>query len=328
MGQQVERDERSRRGLGQLPDALLGGVDALGQRVEVEARRAGDHDLAVEDAARRELAHQRARPVRESSASAASRSGCPARRRRRPERRCSGTRPTWARRTARPPRQLPGRLGQHGRHRRPTGSSCRRPPCSAVQATSSSAVPRLTTRSKGTAGRNGVATAPAQPLELARSVGVGVDGERAPEVDGLAQEVLGRVLALGSRVDLDRRPGPGAGGEHGLGVEGDCGRPRPVMRRPVQWPEDVGVRALDRRQHAAVICRSVHAQFRVHAGDHHVELARSSTSRSSEPSSRMSTSMPVRMRNGASCSFSPASTSSCSRSRSSFRPWATVRRAL
>ncbi len=53
-----------------------------------------------------------------------------------------------------------------------------------------------------------------------------------------------------------------------------------------------------------------------------------SSSWSSEPSSRMSTSIPVRMRKGARSSFNSASTSSWERSRSALSPCATVRRAL
>ena len=54
--------------------------------------------------------------------------------------------------------------------------------------------------------------------------------------------------------------------------------------------------------------------------------ARSAGSWSSAPSSRMSTSIPVRMRNGASRSLSTRTTSSCCRSRSALSPCAMVSR--
>lgn len=55
--------------------------------------------------------------------------------------------------------------------------------------------------------------------------------------------------------------------------------------------------------------------------------ASTSEERSSEPSSRMSTSIPVRILNGASSSLSTAISSIWRRSRCSSRPWATVSRA-
>ena len=76
-----------------------------------------------------------------------------------------------------------------------------------------------------------------EPFELTGGMGVGVDADVAPETDGQAQQVVGRVLPLRARVDLDRRSGPGTRLENRLGVESREGsRPLPVMRRPVQWP--------------------------------------------------------------------------------------------
>ena len=49
--EQVERDERRRRVLGQHRDTRGGGVDAQRQQVEVEAVVGGDHDLTVDDRA-------------------------------------------------------------------------------------------------------------------------------------------------------------------------------------------------------------------------------------------------------------------------------------
>ena len=54
-GQQVERDERRRRLLGQHPHPRIGRVDALLQRLEIQAVVGGDDDLAVDHAALRQL---------------------------------------------------------------------------------------------------------------------------------------------------------------------------------------------------------------------------------------------------------------------------------
>jgi hypothetical protein len=53
--QQVEGDERRGRRLGEHPHAAVGRVDALQQRLEVEADLAGDDDLAVDDAPGRQV---------------------------------------------------------------------------------------------------------------------------------------------------------------------------------------------------------------------------------------------------------------------------------
>ncbi len=49
--QKIEGDEGGGRRLGEQGDARGGGVDALGQGIEVEPRRPGDDDLPVDDAA-------------------------------------------------------------------------------------------------------------------------------------------------------------------------------------------------------------------------------------------------------------------------------------
>ena len=107
-------------------------------------------------------------------------------------------------------------------------------------------------------------------------------------------------------------------------------RPRPCrfgpIRRPVQWPSTstCGLRT-------AATIRLVIGP----AGIRSLEwtLATTTSSRlsrssrwSSEPSSRMSTSMPVRMRNGASSEFSSSTSSSWARSRDADSPFATVSR--
>ncbi len=96
----------------------------------------------------------------------------------------------------------------------------------------------------------------------------------------------------------------------------------------MQWPRMSVCGLSTAATMRAVICRASMRSLECTLATTTSSCARRSRSKSSEPSSKMSTSMPDRMRNGASCSLSPSSTSSCARRRSSFRPWATVRRAL
>ena len=71
-------------------------------------------------------------------------------------------------------------------------------------------------------------------VELSRRVRVGVDGEEAAEVARELDELVGRVAALGARVDLDRDVVLEARPEDLLGVE--LGR-RPLAAAPVtSWP--------------------------------------------------------------------------------------------
>src|SRR2546426_12793528 len=72
-------------------------MDAQEQRLEVEAARADDDDLAVDDAARGERGGERGDEPGGSSGSSASRRGSAARPRRRRGTRSFGSRPTWAR---------------------------------------------------------------------------------------------------------------------------------------------------------------------------------------------------------------------------------------
>ncbi len=58
--QKIEGDEGGRRRLGQQRDARGGGVDALGQGIEIEPRRSGDDDLSIDDTAVRQVFEQRA----------------------------------------------------------------------------------------------------------------------------------------------------------------------------------------------------------------------------------------------------------------------------
>ena len=313
MGQQVEGDERGRRRLGQLADALLGRVDALGQRVEVEPVGAGDDDLAVEHAARRAARAGAPRRARGSSASAASRCGCPARRRRRRGRRCSGSRPTWARRTG-PRRAGSSRVslasmgatgGRTGRVTPP--ASCARGPGQQVVGR-----PRLTIRSAGTP----AATALRQPRPSQSSwpgawASVSMAKEQ-PSSTAWRRRSSGGSWRSGRELISTAVPVRAQAANTASASKVDCGRPRPVMRRPVQWPRmsvcGLSMAASMRAGHlAARPCAASSARW---PRRRRARPSRS-RSRSSEPSSRMSTSMPVRMRNGASCSFSSASTSSC-----------------
>ena len=106
----------------------------------------------------------------------------------------------------------------------------------------------------------------------------------------------------------------------------DSGLPFPTTRRPVQWPRmstwGLATATAIRRVMAARSIRSLEWRLATTTSSR----ASSSSSWSSDPSSAMSTSIPVRMRNGAISSLRAATTSSCSRSRSAERPLATVRR--
>ena len=57
--ERIERDERGGRLVGELRNAGGGRMEAQLQRVEVESARGDDHDLAVDDAARRKAGEQR-----------------------------------------------------------------------------------------------------------------------------------------------------------------------------------------------------------------------------------------------------------------------------
>ena len=135
-------------------------------------------------------------------------------------------------------------------------------------------------------------------VQLARRVGVAVDREQAAQLDGQLQQLGRRIPALRARVDLDGGAGLRAGPEDLLGVELRLPRvPRlPVTSRPVQWPSTLtsGLRT------AATIRRVIGALSM--ASLECTEATRTSSWSSissvwsSEPSSRMSTSMPLSSR--------------------------------
>ena len=96
---------------------------------------------------------------------------------------------------------------------------------------------------------------------------------RQPTFQGEVQQVVGRVLAFGTAVDLHGRVDSRAGGEHDLGVErADGGRPRPIDlddRCSARGCRCGGWRSASTMRR--VIASAVHAQLRVHAGHDDVE---------------------------------------------------------
>ena len=178
--------------------------------------------------------------------------------------------------------------------------------CEAAQATRSSAGQVLTTSVGLDAVAGGLVAAVGLPLELAGRVGVGVDADLAAPLEGEVEQLVGRVLALGPAVDLDRGVELGAGGEDDLGVEDRpaCGRParrRTATLRPVQWPRmSTWGLAMASTIRSVISWRSASAAWSGRWRRRRRAGRAGPRSWSSVPSSRMSTSMPVRMRNGAS----------------------------
>src|SRR6266702_1151009 len=108
----------------------------------------------------------------------------------------------------------------------------------------------------------------------------------------------------------------------------DGGRlPRPpAIRRPVQWPRmSVCGLAIAATMRGVISADGIRSPLWTLATTRSSLLSNASVW-SSRPSSRMSTSMPVRIRNGANSSLSDATTSSCCSSRSAESPRATVKR--
>src|SRR6266542_1837450 len=86
-----------------------------------------------------------------------------------------------------------------------------------------------------------------QPVELARGVRVGVDGEHAACLGGQAQEPARRVAAFRPAVDLDRDAVLAAGTEHRLRIElrFRAASPAPAQQPAGAVPEHVHVRVAD-----------------------------------------------------------------------------------
>ena len=113
----------------------------------------------------------------------------------------------------------------------------------------------------------------AEPLELPRRVGVGVDRHQAPRRHRHAQEGVGGIEAFGSGVDLDGGAGADAGVEHLGVVEARFGSAPADDDASRAVTEDVGMGALDGGDHAPGHRRRVHLELGVHAGHHDVEPA-------------------------------------------------------
>src|SRR5438309_1558146 len=109
------------------------------------------------------------------------------------------------------------------------------------------------------------------PLQLTGRVGIRIDREPAAHLDGEREQVVRRVEAFRSGVDLDRGIEPLAGVEHDLGVEL---RLRPATADHVAAgavAEHVGVRVGDGGDHSPRHLPLLHAQLRVDRCDDDVE---------------------------------------------------------
>ena len=193
----------------------------------------------------------------------------------------------------------------------------------------SSTVERLTTRSKGTS----AATALRQPRPSHSSwpgawASVSMAKEH-PSSTARRSRSSGGSWRSGRELISTAVPVRAHGLEHRLGVER---RLRPAAAdddAAGAVPEDVGVRALDRRQHPCGHLPGVHPQLGVHAGDDDVELAEQveveverHRPRGCRPPSRSGGGTAPVARSGRGRSRAVRA------SRSSLSPWATVRRAL
>ena len=124
-----------------------------------------------------------------------------------------------------------------------------------------------------------------------------------PHSSASVEQLVGRVLALGPAVDLHRGVEPGAGGEDDLGVELArlAAGPGPTDDlRPVQWPRMSTWGLATASTMRRVISGRPSRSFECTLATTTSSRPSRSSSWSSAPSSRMSTSMPVRIRNGAS----------------------------
>src|SRR5665213_963916 len=315
-------------------------MDPLGQRIEVETGRAGDHDLTVDDATVGQVGPQRVHQLGEVPGkglfvAAAQHHVVAVAEDDAPE-----AVPLRLVVQAFPFRQFTGQLGEHRCHRRhdredhgrmvPGGVGRARSyaPCPAVQARKPSSGRVFITRSGGTFTRAAcshpwychsswpgawasVSTTTLQPRDRASSRS-GSGGSRRS----------GREL-ISTAVPLDAQAPNTASASK---VEG--GRPLPVTRRPVQWPR-MSVWGLSTARSIRLVIsgpsiRSLEWTLATPTSS----WASNDSSWSSPPSTRMSTSIPARMRKGAISSFSSATISSCWRRRSASSPWATVRRGL
>jgi hypothetical protein len=167
------------------------------------------------------------------------------------------------------------------------------------------------------------------PVELpgaCASVSIAI---RQPASTASRSSRFGGSSRSGPAVHLDRHVEAGAGGEDQLGVELALRPALAAAAVPDDLPagavaQHVGVRVADGGDHPRGSSPRGPSELGVHAAPDEVEPGQQRGSWSSDPSSRMSHSMPVSSRNGgrspasasaAKTSLSPATTSSCSRSR-------------
>lgn len=103
-------------------------------------------------------------------------------------------------------------------------------------------------------------------LQLSGCVGVGVDGEQAAEVTCQGEQVVGRVDAFGSRIDLDGGVGVAARRKHLVRIE--CrlwARTASAGDEPPRAvPEHPYARVFDCSHHPSGHRSRVHLQLRVH----------------------------------------------------------------
>ena len=112
----------------------------------------------------------------------------------------------------------------------------------------------------------------AQPLELSRRVGVGVDRDHAPGADGRARSsASGGSRRSGRELISTAVPVRAQASNTSAWSKRDSGRPRPTTMRPVQWPRmsvwGLSMAATMRR----VIWAGLHLELGVHARHHDVE---------------------------------------------------------
>ena len=151
---------------------------------------------------------------------------------------------------------------------------------------------------RSTAPRSAAVAAVGLPLELAGGVGVGVDRDVAALVERELAAAPGGSSRSGrqliSTAVSNRAQAANTNSASNVDWRAACRSAGRCSGRGCRR----GAR-LPATHHPLGHRAALHAQLGVHAGDDDVEPASISSSRSSDPSSRMSTSIPVRMRNGA-----------------------------
>jgi len=111
----------------------------------------------------------------------------------------------------------------------------------AVQASNCVRGQAFTIRSSGASASTACSHPLRKPLQLTGGMGVGVDRDQAAELQGLAQQGLGRVASFGAGVDLHGGAGAGTGGEDELGIEPGLGPTLAHQLATGAVPKDVGM---------------------------------------------------------------------------------------